>query len=81
MPVITSDNVGASDTFVVDDFNGYIFRSGDVNSLVGAFRKIAAKTDEELWKMSDHSIEMSNAITPKKAAHSFMSVLTKAPQA
>lgn len=78
MPIIASDDVGAADTFIVDDFNGYVFKSGDSESLKTAFKILASKSDDQLWAMSERSLEMSAAITPLKAAHSFMSVLNKA---
>ncbi|WP_276133828.1 glycosyltransferase [Polluticoccus soli] len=77
MPMISSDGVGAADTFIIEGFNGYLFKSRDVNALKAAFVKMTSKTDEELWEMGDRSFEISETITPTKAAHSFMSVLDK----
>ncbi|WP_276133827.1 glycosyltransferase [Polluticoccus soli] len=78
MPIIASEDVGAADTFIVDGFNGYTFKPGDMNALKAVFVKLNSKTDDQLWAMGDRSIEISDAITPVKAAHSFMSVLNKA---
>ena len=77
MPVIASNEVGAADTFVIDNYNGFVFKSGDIKSLKAAFKKLSLKSDEQLWMMSERSAEIAHAITPAKSAHSFMSVLRK----
>jgi glycosyltransferase involved in cell wall biosynthesis len=78
MPIITSDAVGAADTFVIDKYNGLLFKAGSALALKLAFTELAKMSDTELWEMGKRSVELSNAITPLKSACTFMSVLNDA---
>lgn len=75
LPFICSRSVGAADTFVIEGENGCIFNTGDKDSLKIALKKMIAKTDDELYAMSEKSYELSKQISPSIAAQSLMSVL------
>ncbi len=77
LPLICSDSVGAADAFVIENYNGYIFKNGSVASLKQKLVAMMQKTDDELWQMADRSTGMADVITPIKSAHNFISVLSK----
>lgn len=77
LPLICSDSVGAADAFVIDGYNGYIFKNGNTASLKQKLVTMMQKTDAELWEMADRSTGMADVITPVKSAHNFISVLSK----
>src|SRR6185312_10826942 len=47
-PVICSDKVGAAEALMRNGENGYIYRAGAVEELIGKMKLIAGKTDAEL---------------------------------
>jgi glycosyltransferase involved in cell wall biosynthesis len=77
LPVICSDCVGSADTFVIRNYNGLIFSTGDRDSMKHALLSIMHKTDEELWLMGLRSRDLAQCITPERSAYSLMSVVTQ----
>lgn len=75
LPIICSDKVGASDALVLDNHNGYIFTSGDKNSLKDALVKIMSLNDEELLAMGAKGNELSKIQSPGIAASTLISIL------
>jgi len=75
LPMICSDAVGATDDLVQNGENGYIFTSGNKESLKKALTNIMAKSDEELLLMGERSHELSRMQSPEIAADSLMSIL------
>jgi glycosyltransferase involved in cell wall biosynthesis len=57
LPVITSDRVGACADLVRNDYNGYVFPTGDVMALSHRLRQIIENTPLRLT-MAEHSREM-----------------------
>ncbi len=63
-PLICSDRVGASEAFMRDNENGYIYPSGDLNKLKECMSKITSLSDEKLLQMGSISKGLSQKITP-----------------
>ncbi len=70
-PLVCSNEVGASSTFLKDKINGYLFISKDVESLKEKMLKIIKASDSELFKMGEESVLMSKEITNDKWNESF----------
>jgi glycosyltransferase involved in cell wall biosynthesis len=62
--LLLSDGVGASEMFLKDSYNGYIFKSGSKESLKSALEKLFNLTPELLLLYSRRSSEMSNNLNP-----------------
>lgn len=76
-PLICSDEVGAADVFLEQNSNGFIFKSGKIEDLKSAMRKIISMSDEALCKMGDKSAQLAGSITPEIWADTLMAVSTK----
>lgn len=74
-PIICSDTCGASPVFVTAGYNGYTFKTGNIEDLEKQMLKIINSSDQELIVMSEKSHQMGNKITPEISAASFMSIL------
>ncbi len=55
LPVITSDQVGASQDLVVHGYNGFQFPSGDAAALAGYIEQLVGLSQEERSAMGDRS--------------------------
>lgn len=75
LPIICSDACGASDTFVVNGFNGYNFRAGNKDDLKCKIETIINCNEKELLRMSLNSRKLGQRITPEISAASFLSLL------
>ncbi len=64
-PLICSNRVGASDTFLKDGVNGYSFEGERISSLFEAMKKITVMKEEALLLMAKASHECGMAITPE----------------
>ncbi len=76
-PLICSDAVGASEAFVRNGKNGFIFKKGNINVIKECFIKIASLKDEELIQMGNTSSELAHTITPHTWAETVVSILTE----
>jgi len=74
LPIICSDICGASTTFTINGFNGFIFKNNNMNELKQKMKSIINKSDSELVKMSENSHNIGRRITPEITAASLMSV-------
>lgn len=74
-PLICTDEVGARFTFVENDFNGYIYKSGDTEALKNLLLKITGSEKEKLLLMGDNSVKKARQITPATWSQQLMSVL------
>ena len=74
IPVLCSDKVGAADSLVVDNYNGYVFKSGDKQQLKQAIIKFMSKSDKELFAMGERGYALSKMHSPVISAYSFLSV-------
>ena len=75
LPIIASDVVGAATAFVRNEYNGFVFQSGDTNALKSALKNMMNSTDQELFQMGKRSHELSLQITSESWAATFMSVV------
>lgn len=75
LPIICSEACGAAPMFVVPGYNGYVCKTGSVDSLARAMRKIIRASDDALLAMAMRSHEYGQRITPEMTAASFMSIL------
>ena len=64
MPIICSNEVGASNTFLIDGYNGYQYESGNKEALKTVMKRMMTCNDFALQEMSLRSIELSNTINP-----------------
>jgi len=74
-PIICSDICGAVPVFISPGYNGYTFKSLDIQDLEQKMLKIINSSDDELIELSENSHKLGQKITPEIAAASFMSVL------
>lgn len=75
MPVICSTNVGAADDMIINNYNGFIFDSGNRDSLKQALKRLMSSSNEDLLLMGERGHELSKKQSPLIAASSFMSIL------
>lgn len=64
MPLISTDAAGATTALVKEGYNGWQFEAKNKDSLKAVFRKVIAKSDEELLEMGARSHELSKMISP-----------------
>lgn len=74
-PLLCSNAVGATDIFLKEGENGFIFKAGDISGLKNAIKKIFSLTDEQLFLMGEKSVELAKQITPNKWAETLRSVI------
>ena len=74
-PMICSDKVGASEKFIQEGKNGYVFPTRDKEAIKDAFRKVIDSSENELLDMQKKSIELSLLITPEKWAYTLMKLI------
>jgi glycosyltransferase involved in cell wall biosynthesis len=77
LPLLLSDAVGASSTFLHEGYNGYRFKSGDTESLLAAMHKIIQADPNELVAMGDRSATLSFMNTPDIWAYTLRSMMNK----
>ncbi len=75
LPVVCSDIVGAGDSLVINNYNGYIFESGNVADLKRVILTLMRNPEAELYRMAEASHEYSKCISPEVSAYSLLSVL------
>jgi glycosyltransferase involved in cell wall biosynthesis len=77
LPIISSDACGASDEFVEEGVNGFIFKSGKVLDLANAMIKVHDMSVVEWGEMSLSSRTKAKLITPKIWATSIVNLISK----
>ena len=75
MPLITSDKVGATEKFLVNDQNGFIFNANSGQDLKNNLQKISEKTENEIVAMSKFSYDMSFRVTPSTWRAALLEIL------
>jgi glycosyltransferase involved in cell wall biosynthesis len=75
LPIICSNACGAAPTFVIHKYNGFVFESNNVLSLIKSIEKIIAMTDEQLVQFSFTAHQIGQRITPSIVASTSMSIL------
>ncbi len=74
-PLICSDEVGAAEALLRNGENGYIYRAGDVNGLMGKMKDMAMLSDEKLMKMGEISKELAGQNSPRIWADKLMKLI------
>jgi glycosyltransferase involved in cell wall biosynthesis len=67
LPVVVSDNAGCAVDIVKPGDNGYVFKSGSVNSLATCLEKVI-KDEKKMRNMGKRSLEIMKSFHPKKTA-------------
>lgn len=75
LPMILSDSVGASTTFLINGYNGFKFKSKDKNSLKQKLISIMGESDMNLLEMGKRSLELSKRIDCNIWSSSILSVI------
>lgn len=77
LPVICSDNVGCVEDLVINEVNGFVFKSDDPKSLAEMITLIS-KDKSHLKKMGNESKKIIKTITTEKSANSINLAIKKA---
>lgn len=75
VPILCSDEVGSIPLFLINGYNGFTFKTNDVNDLVKSIEKIIDLSDEELIRMRHNSLSLSRRITTPISAASLMAAI------
>lgn len=75
LPLILSENVGSHPVFLIDGYNGYLFKDNSAYDLAEKMYLISQKNNEELAVMGARSHSLGLSITPQMSAASLISVL------
>ncbi|MBS1645892.1 MAG: glycosyltransferase [Bacteroidetes bacterium] len=74
-PLIASDKVGASEAFLQENKNGFIFEAGNVFSLKEKMKTIIQMPPEQLLLMGEYSKQAAQKITPEIWANNLMTMI------
>jgi glycosyltransferase involved in cell wall biosynthesis len=74
-PLILSSACGAATEFLINGYNGFLFRKGDATSLRDAMMRVVSLSMEELDAFSLRSHMLGQRITSEHVAYSLLSVL------
>jgi glycosyltransferase involved in cell wall biosynthesis len=75
LPLILSDQVGSRFSFLINNQNGYLFNSNNINSLTLALKKIMYQSNQNLLKMSKISAKLSKKTSPDLSASALITNL------
>lgn len=75
LPLIVSDKVGAASTFLIPEYNGYIFKANNAKDLASRMMKIISSSDQSLHSMADKSYKLSKRISPETSAANLLSLI------
>lgn len=73
LPIICSDACGAASHMVINGFNGYTFKSKDIQDLKRRLLSIIKKDTEDLYRMSVRSRQLSYFTNPEISVASLLS--------
>jgi glycosyltransferase involved in cell wall biosynthesis len=76
-PIICSDNCGAGSSFLINGYNGFKFKTGNIDSLAECIVKVIMTKDNELYNMSVNSNLLAQKINPITSANNLVSILIK----
>lgn len=77
LPLICSDTVGASSTFLNEGENGLIFKEKNIDDLEKSMLKIASLSDEELIAFGQRSHELSQLYTDETWSETLKEITNK----
>lgn len=74
LPVISSDAAGGAQDLIIHRENGYIFKMGDINKLVGCLKDILGD-EQKRTKMGDYSLGIIKGYSPLRCAQGFIQAI------
>lgn len=77
LPLICSDTVGASSSFLKEGKNGYIFKAKDIDELKNKMFKIAALNSDELMTFGEESYKLSQLYTDETWSKTLKEITNK----
>ncbi len=75
LPIICSNTVGATSSFLINGYNGWKIQNNNLDELVNTMIKVINTNEKELWNMSVQSYNLSLRISPKTSAYNLLSIL------
>ncbi len=75
LPLIVSDIVGSSKYFVINGFNGYVFKNPDPIDLSNCMKRLINLSSLDLFEMGQASHELAQRITPMSSAKNLLSLI------
>jgi glycosyltransferase involved in cell wall biosynthesis len=75
LPLILSNKVGSAKTFLIHNYNGFIFESENSESLASYMKKIMNMSYQNLKSMRNASLSLSRRITPCTSSRNLISLL------
>ncbi|MDF2454811.1 MAG: glycosyl transferase, group 1 [Cytophagaceae bacterium] len=75
LPLLLSENVGAQTSFLIEGFNGLLYKNNSAEDLALAMKAFSDMPDKGLHEMRNNSIMLSKRISIETAAANFMSVI------
>lgn len=75
LPIIVSDSVGAATEFLIDGYNGYVFKTNSKESLKNALQILMSKSDSELTQLGRNSVTLSKRLNQDFWIANLLSVL------
>ena len=77
-PLVLSSACGAGTEFLISGYNGYMFRTRDVDSLTRALSRFSLLNESELAEFGRNSRRLGGRISTEQAAYSLLSALPMA---
>lgn len=74
-PLLCSDKVGATSTFLEEDKNGLYFKSESKDALKNALKRVMNSQDKDLLLMGNESHEIGMQLSPKEWTDTLLSVI------
>lgn len=76
LPLVVSDQVGATKSFLINRFNGFYFNTQNYRCLKSKMLEIMEMSDEALLMFSRNSNQLSNRISPQTSANNLLSLIS-----
>ena len=77
LPIISSNKVGASSSFCINGYNGFIFKSKNLNDLESQLRKLFCLDDQTLVEMGNRSRKLALKFDHETWKANLLSVLNE----
>jgi glycosyltransferase involved in cell wall biosynthesis len=75
LPLIVSNACGATNHFVINNYNGFVVKPNNISELTDRIEKILTMDADRLFEFGLRSRELSRSISPKMVAYAITSVL------
>ncbi|MCM4167388.1 D-inositol-3-phosphate glycosyltransferase [Arenibacter antarcticus] len=77
LPILCSDEVGSIPLFLIKEYNGFTFATGNIDHLKQQLEKIINLTNKEIFLMKENSLSLGSRITTPISAASLMAAIEK----